>query len=68
MNVSKLAVGDGALGIWSALDEIYPDTRQQRCCVQKTAIVLNALPKSVTAESQRGLASDRGWPRLEPMA
>ena len=31
MNVPKLAIGDGALGFWSALDEIYPDTRHQRC-------------------------------------
>ncbi len=33
----KLAVGDGALGFWSALDEVYPDTRHQRCWVHKTA-------------------------------
>jgi hypothetical protein len=38
---------DGALGFWKALHEIWPTTRQQRCWVQKTANVLNALPKSV---------------------
>lgn len=42
----KLAVGDGALGFWKALDEVYPGTRHQRCWVHKTANVLNKLPKS----------------------
>lgn len=43
----KLAVGDGALGFWKALDKVYPETRTQRCWVHKTANVLNKLPKSV---------------------
>jgi transposase-like protein len=43
----KLAVGDGALGFWKALEEIWPQTRQQRCWVHKTANVLDKLPKSV---------------------
>ena len=43
----ELAVGDGALGFWSALEKIWPTTRQQRCWVHKTANVLNKLPKSV---------------------
>ena len=42
----ELAIGDGALGFWRALEEIYPDTRRQRCWVHKTANVLNKLPKS----------------------
>jgi len=42
----KLAVGDGALGFWSALSEVFPKTRHQRCWVHKTANVLNKLPKS----------------------
>jgi putative transposase len=41
----KLAVGDGALGFWGALDEIYPETKQQRCWVHKTRNILNKLPK-----------------------
>ena len=41
----KLATGDGALGFWKALAEIYPDTREQRCTVHKTANVLDKLPK-----------------------
>lgn len=47
MGVPKLAVGDGAMGFWAALEEIYGDTRQQRCWMHKTANVLNCAPKSV---------------------
>jgi len=46
-NAPELAVGDGALGWWKALSKAYPQTRQQRCWVHKTANVLNKLPKSV---------------------
>jgi transposase-like protein len=42
----QLAVGDGALGFWKALSQVYPSTRPQRCWVHKTANVLNALPAS----------------------
>ena len=42
----ELAIGDGALGFWKALDEVFPKTRRQRCWVHKTANVLNKLPKS----------------------
>ena len=38
----ELAIGDGALGFWKALEEIFPDTRRQRCWVHKTANVLNS--------------------------
>ena len=41
----KLAVGDGALGFWDAIAEIYPTTKSQRCWVHKTANVLDKLPK-----------------------
>ena len=41
-----LAVGDGALGFWSALEKEHPATKQQRCWVHKTANVLNKLPKA----------------------
>jgi len=50
-----LAVGDGALGFWAALEQIYPETRHQRCWVHKTANVLNALPKSLHAKAKAGL-------------
>jgi transposase-like protein len=42
----KLAVADGALGFWKALEEVGPSTRGQRCCVHKTANVLNKMLKS----------------------
>ena len=45
MNAPKLAIGDGAMGFWAALDEVYPKTRQQRCWMHKTMNVLNCLPK-----------------------
>jgi len=41
----ELAVGDGALGFWKALRQVYPKTKEQRCWVHKTANVLNKLPK-----------------------
>ena len=40
----QLAIGDGALGFWKAIQQVYPSTRCQRCWVHKTANVLNALP------------------------
>ncbi len=43
----ELAVGDGALGFWKALDKVWPDTRQQRCWVHKTANVMEKLPKAM---------------------
>lgn len=45
LNTPKLAIGDGALGFWAAIDESYPETQQQRCWVHKTKNVLNKLPK-----------------------
>ena len=41
----SLAVGDGALGFWKALRQVWPTTREQRCWVHKTANVLDKLPK-----------------------
>ena len=43
----ELAVGDGALGFWKALDEVFPGTRHQRCWFHKVANVLNHFPKSM---------------------
>ena len=51
----RLAVGDGALGFWAALDEVYPETQRQRCWVHKTGNVLNALPKSLQAKAKADL-------------
>ena len=50
------AVGDGALGFWSALREVFPDTRAQKCWFHKIANVLNALPKSAHPGAKRALA------------
>ena len=41
----KLAIGDGALGFWKAVSEVFPSVREQRCWVHKTANVLDKLPK-----------------------
>lgn len=51
----KVAVGDGALGFWGALNEVYPMTRHQRCWVHKTANVLNCLPKNLQAQAKHDL-------------
>lgn len=51
----ELAVGDGAMGFWAALAEVYPGTREQRCWVHKTANVLNRLPKSVQPKAKADL-------------
>ncbi len=55
MNIPQLATGDGAMGFWAALDEIYPQTRHQRCWVHKTANVLNALPKLSQPKAKQAL-------------
>jgi transposase-like protein len=55
LNAPELAVGDGALGFWAALEEIYPTTRAQRCWMHKTVNVLNALPKTVQPKAKRAL-------------
>jgi putative transposase len=72
----KLAVGDGAMGFWAALHEVYGQTRVQRCWVHKTANVLNPMPKSVQpkakahledicplAHALHALPGNRRWPR-----
>ncbi len=51
----RLATGDGSLGFWTALEEVFPTTRQQRCWVHKTANVLDKLPKSVQPAAKRDL-------------
>jgi putative transposase len=51
----KLAVADGALGFWAALEKAWPSCRQQRCWVHKTANVLDKLPKKLQAEAKERL-------------
>ena len=55
LNSPQLAVGDGAMGFWAALDEVYPKTRQQRCWMHKTMNVLNCLPKTAQPKAKQAL-------------
>ena len=55
MNTPKLAIGDGAMGFWAAMEEIFPETRSQRCWVHKTGNVLNSLPKSSQSKAKAAL-------------
>ena len=59
MRAPMLAVGDGALGFWSALRTVFPKTRAQGCWVHKVANVLNTLPKSVQRTARGMLAEVR---------
>jgi len=56
MRAPVLAVGDGALGFWAALREVFPQTREQRCWFHKIANVLNCLPKSAQPGARDALA------------
>jgi len=55
MRAPVLAVGDGALGFWAALREVFPETKEQRCWVHKIARVLDALPKSLQPKAKAAL-------------
>ncbi len=55
VRLPRLAVGDGAMGFWSALREVFPQTQEQRCWVHKTANVLNKMPKSIQAKAKADL-------------
>jgi transposase-like protein len=56
MRAPVLAVGDGALGFWGALREVFPETREQKCWFHKIANVLGALPKSAHPDAKKALA------------
>jgi transposase-like protein len=51
----ELAIGDGALGFWTALEQVFPTTRHQRCWVHKVANVLNKVPKSLVPNMKSDL-------------
>ena len=59
MTAPVLAVGDGALGFWGALGEVFPETNHQRCWVHKMANVMNALPKSAQPAARAALKEVR---------
>ena len=52
IDAPMLATGDGALGFWKALRQVYPSTRHQRCWVHKTANVLNKLPRGLQVSAK----------------
>src|SRR6202050_1166159 len=56
MRAPVLAAGDGALGFWGALREVFPQTTEQRCWFHKTANVLAALPRSAHPGAKKALA------------
>lgn len=58
----EIAVGDGALGFWRALDEVFPGTAHQRCWVHKTANVLDKVPKSIQPAMKADLREIHGAP------
>jgi len=62
MRAPVVAVGDGALGLWAALRDVFPATRHQRDWVHKAANVLGCLPKAVQAGARRALAEIRDAP------
>ena len=55
MPAPALAIGDGAMGFWAAVEEVYPTTRHQRCWSHKTSNVLNAFPKSAQPKAKQAL-------------
>ena len=59
MKAPVLAAGDGALGFWGALSEVFPETKHQKCWVHKMANVMNALPKSAQPAARAALAEVR---------
>jgi putative transposase len=50
-----VAVGDGSLGLWAALDEVYPATRHQRCWNHRTINIIDKLPKRLHARARTAL-------------
>jgi transposase-like protein len=55
MRAPVLAIGDGALGFWGALREVFPETKEQKCWVHKIANCLDALPKSLQPKAKAAL-------------
>lgn len=55
MGAPGVAVGDGALGFWKAVGEVWPETREQRCWVHRLANVLDKLPRRLQPKAKRAL-------------
>ena len=65
LNEPKLVTGDGALGAWAALRDVFPHAGEQRCWVHKTANALDALAQASATQGQDlaardGRSADRG--------
>src|SRR5215213_4281337 len=60
MRAPELAVGDGALGFWAAIRDVFPESRHLRDWVHKTRNVLDAMPKSVHSRAKRAIRDNRG--------
>ena len=56
MQAPVLAVGDGALGFWKAVRDVFPETKEQRCWWHRMGNVLAALPKSAQPGAKAALA------------
>lgn len=52
-NEPRIAVGDGALGFWAAIEEVFPNTKSQRCWVHKTSNILDKMAKSVQVDAKK---------------
>lgn len=61
----KLGIGDGALGFWAAIEEVYRETSHQRCGVHKVVNILNYLPRRFSPRRRRRCARFR-WPKPRP--
>ncbi len=55
LQAPMLAIGDGAMGFWAAVEEVFPSTQHQRCWVHKTRNVLNAFPTSLQPKAKQAL-------------
>lgn len=64
MRAPEVAVGDGALGFWAAMRDVWPTTREQRCWVHKIANALDKLPKSVQPKAKSKLHEAMNAPTL----
>ena len=60
MGAPMVAVGDGALGFWAALADVFPETAEQRCWVHKTANILDALPKRLHRQAKAAIGEIYG--------
>lgn len=66
MRAPVLTVGDGTLGFWAALRDVFPETREQRCSWQASGNILAARPQSAHPGAKRALSVTTSTPRTSP--